>query len=246
MRQSASLALNLFGRSAANPNRPLQPADAQYLLAFLQQTESAEYFYSAYVSICDALAGLDKGYYSWATVKLYYATFYCVSALLARNGICLYHKGTKPWYIEARQGSLPARARGNTHQAAGHLFSQIFPNSSLLQPIDNQPPLDWLRALREQENYLNTSFWEPLVPDHFAWVDGRGIATCINAYVADKNAQYAFDKDHAAIAFPIECLKHSFQSMSGNVPAFANQQVDFLRVCRRNCSAQALAGLILS
>ena len=78
MRPSASLSLNLFGSTAANPNRPLQPADARHLSDFLRD-EATEYFYSAYVSICDALTGLDKGYYSWATVKLYYATFYCAS-----------------------------------------------------------------------------------------------------------------------------------------------------------------------
>ena len=167
--------------------------------------------------------------------------------MLARNGICLYYKGSKPRYFQTRPGSLPSRTNGNTHQAAGNLFSQLFPNNSLLQPIDNQPPLDWLRALREQANYLNTTFWEPLVPDHFAWVDNRGIATCVNAYVADQNARYAFDKDHAAIAFPVECLKHSFQSIGGTVPALAQQQKEFLRTCRRNCGGtQALAGLILS
>ena len=85
------------------------------------------------------------------------------------------------------------------------------------------------------------------MPPHFDWVASRTISACINAYVADKNAQYAFDEDHAAIAFPVECLKHTFQSITGFVPTFADDQKNFLSECRRNCGGtQALSILTLS
>jgi hypothetical protein len=246
MRQSASLALGLYGPSAPLPARPLQPVEAGHLATFLL-AEAGEYFYSASVSLCDGLNGVGGGYYSWATVKLYYAAFYCVSALLARNGICMFHHNSKPRYLRARVGSLPAKANGKgTHQIAWNTFAQEFPHNVLLAPIDGRESYEWLRTLREQANYTNTAFWEPVVPPHFSWVDGAGVTRCVTAYVADTQFQYAFDKDHAAIAFPAECQKHTFQSLRSIAAGFAEDQRAFLAECRRHCSAQALAGLVLT
>ncbi len=246
MRQSASLALNLYGAGTANPFRPLQQADAGHLASFLLG-EAVQYYYSASVSLCDALNGISSGYYGWATVKCYYAAFYCVSALLARNGICLYHDGHKPRYLRARPGSQPVKVKGNTHIAAWQIFVQEFPNNPLLMPIDGRLSFEWLRALREEANYVNASFWEPEVPAHFAWLDDAGITRCITAYVGDAQAQYAFDKDHAAIAFPLECLRHTFQSIGGTASGFTDGQKGFLAECRRTCGGtQALAQLVLA
>ena len=244
MRQSASLVLGLYDARAPVLRRPLQPADASHL-ATLLLTEAGEYFYSASVSLCDGLNGVGGGYYSWATVKLYYAAFYCVSALLARNGICVFHHGRKPRYMRARPGSIPANAKGNTHKVAWEIFAQEFPNNVLLATIDGRMSYEWLRNLRDQANYTNTAFWEPAVPPHFAWVDNAGVTRCVTAYAADTQFQYAFDKDHAAIAFPVECLKHAFDSLGSVAAGFAEDQKAFLAECRRDCSAQALASLVL-
>lgn len=246
MRQSASLVLNLYGGGAANPLRPLQQADAGRLASLLLG-EAIQYYYSATVSLCDALNGVSRGYYSWATVKCYYAAFYCVSALLARNGICLYHDAHKPRFIRARPGDQPGKLKGTTHIAAWQVFAKDFPNHPLLMPIDGRVSFEWLRALREEANYGNVSFWEPDVPAHFAWIDDVGITRCITAYAGDTLAQHAFDKDHAAIAFPVECLRHTFQSIGVAAPGFTDVQKDFLAQCRRACGGtQALAQFILA
>src|SRR5262245_22170434 len=54
----------------------------------------------ACLSIGEAISSLEHQCYSWATVKLYYASFYCVKAWLFASDEChLYLDGKTPAYI---------------------------------------------------------------------------------------------------------------------------------------------------
>ena len=77
--------------------------------------DSLSYIYSATVTIGDAIQGIRHNLFTWATVKLYYATFYACRALLALDDICIFYLGSKPFRIEAIAGNTPQSKKGQTH-----------------------------------------------------------------------------------------------------------------------------------
>lgn len=84
----------------------------------------------------------------------------------------------------------------------------------LLQQIGLDKAYNWMKDLREQVNYRNPRFPDPFVPAHFGRLDVIGVPRAIDTYVLDTQALYAFDPDHAALAFPLECLKRVQGSMA--------------------------------
>jgi hypothetical protein len=60
----------------------LNYADAAYIEQILHE-DAKDYLYSGIISFANACASIRVGYYSWSTVKLYYATFYMIRGLLA-------------------------------------------------------------------------------------------------------------------------------------------------------------------
>ena len=86
--------------------------------------------YSAIVSFADALSGLQRGYFSWATVKLYYVCFYLAKAAVARRGHCVFYVGRSPFRIEALSGYSPQLQTGNSHTVVTSLYKNgLFVNS---------------------------------------------------------------------------------------------------------------------
>jgi len=76
-----------------------------------------------------------------------------------------------------------------------------------------------MKKLREDANYKTPKFPDPTVPAHFSSLDSIGVGRALHGYVDDQSMLYAFDPDHAAIAFPIECLRraHVAVARTGNV-----------------------------
>jgi hypothetical protein len=160
---------------------------------------------SGAISFLDALRGLQQGFYSWSTVKLYYTVFYLLRALLATNSVAIIYEGRKPRRLHAKAGATCTAAKGTTHQAVLSLFSAELSSHWLLsQDIAFQTPPNWLMQLREEANYSRAHFWEPDCPAHFNFHGRVGVRRMIVAYLAD--SALAFDPDHAAIAFPLQAL----------------------------------------
>ena len=177
----------------------------------LLQIDASNYLYSACVSIGDALQGIERSLFTWSTVKLYYATFYLLRALLALSGRALVYDGSKPRTLLCKAGESPGSLSGKirgTHQLVIAYFEKSFPNSPLLsQEISNEKPLEWLINRREEANYSTGRFEEPNCPSHFNSILRTGIRKATSGYIADHTYLYAFDPDHAILAFPIEVLK---------------------------------------
>jgi hypothetical protein len=60
------------------------------------QDDGGNSLYSAAVSLADALRGLREGFYTWATVKLYYSVFYTARCELALRNTALFYIGGNP------------------------------------------------------------------------------------------------------------------------------------------------------
>jgi hypothetical protein len=172
------------------------------------------YFYSSLVSVADALNGLSHAYYTWATVKLYYSCFYSYRALLALDGYCLFYVKSSPFGIQATKGRSAESKKGQTHQV---VLVEVGRRRGLTrlqgQTIDGEDPGVWLMGKREEANYRNAQFSEPLAPPHFELISKGGLHKYVDAYGADDQLIYTFDKGHAMLAYPIAVVRETEQRL---------------------------------
>jgi hypothetical protein len=191
----------------------LNMREANLLLRYLK-SDAVSYIYSAIISIADATVSLRKGLFTWATVKLYYATFYAFRAFLALDSVCIFYIGTRPYAIEANPGEMPVKRNGQTHKVVLDEFRYRQTEPFLLsQQIALEDPLDWLVDKREEANYKIAKFWEPNVPKHFEKIMNYGLRKSIKEYLLDSSNLYVFDVDHAILAYPLRSLQLVYQKM---------------------------------
>jgi hypothetical protein len=205
-------------------------AEASKLVNFLGG-DSIGYTYSATISIGDATLNIQKGLYTWATVKLYYSTFYAFRALLALNKICIFYVGRKPYALEVKAGKAPRKKDGPTHKVVLEEFRSWNSGHFLLsQQIGLSDPLEWLMEKREDANYKQAKFCEPEVPNHFKRIIDSGLRQSIQEYLSDTSGIYTFDPDHSMIAYPLKVLDFLYKEVyaSGD---FSLRKEDIIYLC---------------
>lgn len=179
-----------------------------YALSGHLDNDSRSYLFSSILSLSDAISGLNKCLWSWSTVKLYYSVFYALRAFLAANNYCIFYIGSKPMGLLSQAGSSPTRLEGTTHKVVLARFSNLNAHHFILsQEIDLINPFDWLMARREEANYKNARFWEPLAPAHFSKIESVGLRPLIKGYCGSDYILYLFDKDHAMLAYPLYVIR---------------------------------------
>jgi uncharacterized protein (UPF0332 family) len=182
----------------------LTPAERQALELCLR-TDAKDYYQSALMSLIDGLRSLSSGFFSWSTVKFYYAVFYALRARLALAGECIFYDNQKPRHIGISLTSSATKLTGTTHKCVLDRFATAFPYDFFLsQDIGNQPPLQWLMGKREDVNYKRARFSEPNAPTHMTYAATTGLRQMLNAYLADD--VYIHDEDHAIVAFPFRLI----------------------------------------
>lgn len=195
--------------------RTLTPVEAAALSHGLQ-ADAADLYYSGWVSFLDALNGLNKGFYTWAAVKLYYSVFYTLNSSLAQSGVCAFHVDRSSYTVEALTGAAPVSCteRG-THKTVLKTFQRRNGTHPLMsQRIGLDDALDWLMHQREAANYRDARFGEPECGPAFAFLAETGIRKALNAYLQEPTFLYVFDPDHALLAFPLRTLQ-----LIGNIVA---------------------------
>ncbi len=216
MSQAATLYASSIwsGQTASRGFSPLSDVQARNLRNLLRE-DSQKSYYSALISLADALQAVDRGFYSWTSVKLYYLTYFLLRAHLAIDGVVLFHLGSSPKWCEAKSGNVPETPKGpkgqlgkdTSHKMAFNVFYERYPGNILLsQEIATKRPDLWLQEVREYFNYKQSKFTEPLCPPHFLFVEKHGIRRSLEAYFSDSSYSYAFDPDHAILAYPIAMI----------------------------------------
>jgi hypothetical protein len=212
-------------------HRQLTVGEAGILRNCLQD-DGTKSLYSAAVSLADALRGIHEGFYTWATVKLYYSVFYTAICQLALHDTVLFYIGNTPCAIHANAGEMLTKQSGTTHAVVLDLFARLFPNSPFLsQTIDFQPPLKWLRERREDANYKNPRFVEPDSPAYFRGVTKDGVRKATLAYLSTNGMTYLFDTDHAMLAFPLVFWRDTIlMARAASLPNTLAAESEFLAV----------------
>ncbi|WP_437889332.1 hypothetical protein [Phytobacter sp. V91] len=194
------------------------------------KNDAINYLYSALISYAEAIKGIQGGFFSWSTVKLYYCAFYALRSILSLDGCCIFYVGTKGYSIKVRQGEHPVKAKGTTHKLVMSLFKKYNASSPFVtQEIDMEEPFEWLMSQREQANYKNGRFSEPGKPAIFNKAS-VGLQILIKEYILDTQHTYCFDSDHAMLALPLEIIKNAIDKLSTNTDyKFSQSDVKFLK-----------------
>lgn len=195
-------------------NRSLTPLEAISLSSALH-TDCVDSYYSAWVTFVDALHGIHKKLFSWATVKLYYSTFYALRSSLAVDHYCIFHVNRTQCYIEATSGSNPTISTDSgTHKTVLRSFQRVNSGHPLCsQTIDLLTPFDWLVEKREAANYRAARFSDPTPAQHLRFAATTGLRKALNAYINDTTHLHTFDPDHAIISFPLQALRSTGQQL---------------------------------
>lgn len=215
----------------------LRPKDAQALTQALNQ-DASNYIFLAWVSFADAVRGVQQCFYSWATVKTYYCLFYALRARLALHGFGIVYEGKKARGFDASPGTTFEKLSGNTHKVVLDRFAKKFPAHVLVsQTIGTLSPLDWMMERREAANYRDGRFCEPLAPAHFSRIESIGLRKALNAYCSDKTLLYAFDPEHAILAFPLAVLHDVQNELRGRTNLrMESEALSFLRTGLKDSS----------
>ena len=230
----AAAAINawLAGQGAVPATHPTLDAAQRAIISPALNADARGIYYSAALTVADALNGIASGYFSWGTVKLYYAAFYAARVLLAANDVAIFYPPNgKPHSLRVLSGEKAKKENGVTHKVVWNVLKAQLPASPLLGNVGAQSASDWFTGLREEANYKTPRFPDPTVPSHFAALDGLGITRAISAYAADSSQLYAFDPDHAALAFPLECLRSAGAALRRDAPALDEADVEHIRTC---------------
>lgn len=190
------------------------------------KNDSVGYLISSLISFGDAISAILNNLWTWSTVKLYYSVFYAIRSYLALESHCIFYKGSKPFGLYVQAGSVPEKLEGPTHKVVLDRFSKLYSHHLLLsQDIDLLSPFSWLMSRREEANYKNARFWEPVTPLHFKKIEEYGIRALTKEYCGKDRNLYLFDKDHAILSFPINAIIETVAQMK-NVPLIGVSEED--------------------
>lgn len=219
----------LVAQGTGNPANYALDAEASRRARCNLALDAKGLLYSATLSFLSAIDGAQGAQFSWAIVRLYYTCFYAARSILASNGICIFYHGTKPYSVTLTPGAQAKKENGVTHKVVWSLFSREFPGNILLNEIDGIAAHVWMTRLRETANYKNAKFPDPLVPAPFAMLDTSGVGKALLAYRSDTSHLLTFNSDHAAIAFPMECINQALRALKRSGDSYDDDELDYIR-----------------
>lgn len=184
--------------------------------------------YSSTLSFLSAVEGAKGEAFSWAIVKLYYACFYAARSILASNDVCIFYERTKPHSIILKTGAQPKKEKGVTHKVVWTIFEREFSGNILLNSIGDIVAHAWMTGLREEVNYKNAKFQDPVVLKELEFLYKYEIQDIITRYGSDKDNVFTFDRDHAAVAFPMKCISEAKNALSRHQLRYDQDERDYI------------------
>ncbi|SIR94521.1 hypothetical protein SAMN05878276_1067 [Aquipseudomonas alcaligenes] len=195
------------------------------------EKDSTDYFYNAACTFLEAFKSLLNGSFAWSTVQLYYSIFYSTRSILAINKIAIFYENRKHYSIQTLPNHSPQKESGTTHEIAFKILNRQLSIPELCQPIDGITPSEWLKSKREEANYKLAKFYDPNMPPHFNYTNVESLVKATKAYIQDiqsNSLTLTHDKDHAAIAYPLLCLKKNKDRLISNKIFLLDPDISYL------------------
>ena len=180
-------------------------SDERQALNLRLMNDAKDYYQASLVTLVDGLRSIQSGFFSWATIKLYYSVFYAVRSRLAIAGECIFYDGNHPRFLGSSAAAAVTKLKGNTHQCVLSKFSSLAPYDFFLsQEIAGSAPLMWLEERRVEVNYRQSRFSEPSPSEFLQYAASTDLRQMLASYAAED--VYIHDQEHALVAFPFRLL----------------------------------------
>ncbi len=208
------------------PKKSISSLQASKYQSFIAD-DIRETYYKGVISMAEAWQSIGQKHFSWATVQLYYATFYLLRVSLLSKNVCLLRAGRDLFYLKAKANEYYFKAGDNTdHKGTMITHSQLFGNSDIIlgNDIDGISAYEWLMSKREEVNYKDLKFHEPEEPDFWSVLSieivHKGVVSTLQMLI-DDFLLLGFQSDYAVAAVPLQRLlqtkKELHQSGFNNV-----------------------------
>lgn len=184
--------------------------------------DSKDFYFKGLLSLIEALSNIEKDLYSWATVKLYYSTYYLLRCSLTSNEIAVVRYKRDLFYIRCNENEkFKQPSMNQDHQAVIDIFVKLFAEDDKLQSnsIDDENSYGWIKDRREAVNYKNREFLEPVCPTFFTEISeiikNGGIELLVKR-IMDDDYILTFQEEYAIIAIPLKRFLLTKETMIAN------------------------------
>lgn len=185
--------------------------------------DSSHLYIKAIHSLFEAILSVQNKYYSWAIIKLYYSNYYFLRSSLGIHGYALI-RGNSLYVVKAQEGEIPQKKGGKRyqgdHKAVASIYEDVFKQTDILQSntIEDINPAFWLMNKREQVNYKELEFHDPLCIEVMQvvnnYVDKGKFYELLKLYFDDDKYLYCFQPDHACLALPIKRASLTYEELN--------------------------------
>ena len=194
------------------------------------------YFYKAVLSLAEGLACVSRKNYTWATIKLYYSTYFGLRAALLSRNYVLVRALRYIYYFEITPGAAFQTPQENTdHGATIEVYQQIFGSSDFMcmDEIDGMSLLSWFKNCREIVNYKDEEVHDPEVSDLWRYIDQEmdktSLVTLVDEFI-NKKHESCVSNDTAVMAIPINRILMIAQEIRNNgIDAMSDKQKEWIR-----------------
>lgn len=175
----------------------------------LIKQDAYDYYYSATVSFINALEDIYLRNYSWSTIELYYTVYYLMRVELHLSNIALFRVAEHYNILTAAGESIKKIGNGNTHESVIKLFKKYFPSDLiLLNKVDGEDSIDWLKNNREIVNYKSVNFKDPDCYSFFQKFRNPAlIKRNLRLIINDPDFIYVFQPEFAMLGIPLIFFK---------------------------------------
>jgi hypothetical protein len=197
--------------------------------------DAPHFYYKALLSFAEGVAAARDGFYSWATIQLYYSVFYCAKSILACRKIALLRAERELFYVDLRHSPEYKKTdKGTDHGGTLDTYVKLFKDTDYLCSvnIEEKNPLLWMVNCREIVNYKDIKFHEPNANEFWKKISVEMQSISLSRMIAKfakEKAEYCFQEESAVLALPVNMLLNTAQIMKNEgIAVLSEEQQDMV------------------
>lgn len=227
MANSAKLAKVAFERKPNGQDKKYYQLDSRIVAQISSETrnDAAEAAFSAAVSYCEAINGLKNGSASWAIVKLYYSSFYCLRSILYANNLIPFEAGK--FLIFDCQENTFINGGASSHKWDWKSIRSVDRLNYWIFSEDSATAYKSLCNNRDDANYKKL-FTDPDLPDCLTTSESD-ISKRIKTYREDQAFFYTYLDEHLTLAYPTKLIYSLDAILSSIIPALSAERKTHLK-----------------
>ena len=198
--------------------------------------DMATFYYKSVISLAEGLACVSRKNYTWATIKLYYSTYFGLRASLLSRNYIIVRANRNLYYFEIKPDAVFQSPKDNTdHGGTIEVYENFFGSSDFMciDGINGQTLLSWLKNCREIVNYKDEEFHDPDVSELWQYInediEKSSVLMIVDEYI-NKKRESCTSEETAVLAIPINRILMTVQDIRNNgINVMTDKQKDWMK-----------------